>query len=134
MKNENQKNGYIALVSVLIISSITLFLAINANLFGISESGMALRKSHSSKSFYLANLCAEDALMKLKNNLDYSGDETLSLDGGSCYISSLEGSGNEDRIIKTSGNFNDQTRRIIIEIGRVNPLMEISSWREVSSF
>ena len=133
-KLKNQK-GYIALVSFLIISAVTLSVAINASLFGLSESEMGLQKSHSSKAFYLATLCAEDALMKLKDDLNYSGGETWTIDDqGTCDIFPLEGSGNKDRIIKTSGTSHDQTRKIKINIIEVNPLMKIEAWQEVTSF
>lgn len=134
MNKEDNKNGYIALVSILLVSSLTLFLAVNANLFGISESRMALDRAHSSKAYYLANLCAEEALINLKDDLDYSGDETINIAGGSCEILPLEGSGNENRTIKTTGSFDNKTRKIKIDIDLVNPVMEINSWLEVTDF
>jgi len=134
MNNENKKNGYIALVSLLIISSITLFIAVNANLFGISESRMALDRANSSKAFYLANLCAEEALIKLKDDSNYSGNETINTSRGNCEILLIEGSGETNRTVKTTGNFDNKTRKIKIEISRINPLMEISSWEEVIDF
>ena len=134
MSNLKNQKGYIALISILIISGIALFIAINASLFGISESDMGLQKNQSARAFYLATLCAEDALMKLKDDLDYSGDETLIVDEGSCAILPIEGNGNQDRVVKVSGIIYNQTRRIRIEITKVNPLMEISSWQEVVSF
>jgi len=128
------QKGYIALISILIISGITLLIAISASLFGISESDMGLAKNQSSKAFYLVTLCTEDALMKLKDDLNYQGNETLTFDEGSCDILPLEGNGNQDRVIKTIGTAYNQTRKIKIEINRVNPKMEISSWQEVVSF
>lgn len=136
MLKTNQKNqkGYIALILVLIISGVTLLVAISANLLGISESDMGLQKSQSSQSFYLATLCAEDALMKLKDNLGYPGNETLSIDNGTCDILSVEGSGNQNRIIKTTGTYFNQTRKIKITINKVNPKTSIGSWQEVVDF
>lgn len=132
--NQNNQKGYIALILILIVLGITLMIAISANLLGISEGDMGLRKSQSSEAFYLANLCAEDALMKLKRNLGYSGNETLIVGEGSCNILPLEGSGNTNRIVKTTGNIYNQTRRIKIQVDMVNPKMKISSWQEVVNF
>lgn len=135
MNKLKTQKGYIALISLLIISAVTLSVAINSSLFGLSESKMGLQKSHSSKAFYLAILCAEDSLMKLKDDLNYSGSETIIInDQGSCEILPLEGSGNNDRVIKTSGVSHGQTRKIRIDITEVNPSMEIESWQEVTSF
>ena len=136
MSNDKLKNqkGYIALISVLIITGAVLFIAINTSLFGISEAGMGLQKSQSSEAFYLAILCAEDALMSLKENLDYYGEETLTIGQGNCTILQVKGSGNKDRVVETTGTIYNQTRKIKIEIGRVDPKMEIDSWREVVDF
>jgi len=123
--------GYIALITILIVSAVTLTVAISANLFGISEMNMGLDKIESQKAFYLANLCAEEAQVSLKNDLGYLGGETLSFGEGHCNIFPLEGSGNEDRIIKTGGVFRDKVRRIRIEIKEVNPEMKIRNWQEV---
>jgi len=46
----------------------------------------------------------------------------------------VEGVGNQNRLIKVIGNVSNYTRRIRIEISRVNPDMEISSWQEVTGF
>ncbi len=135
MNNESKtQKGYIALISILIVSGVTLLIAISTSLFGISESDMGLQKSQSSETFYLASLCAEDALMKLKNDLKYPGNETLIIGEGSCTILKLKGGGNYDRVIKTTGTIYNQTRKIRIEITQVNPKMEINSWQEVTSF
>lgn len=126
--------AYIALITILIISAFVLLIASSAGLFGISESDMGLLENQSIESYYLANACAEYALERLKNNLNYSGEETLDIDDGSCYIYTPEGSGNEDRVIKVTGTIANQTRKIKIILETVNPGAEISSWQEVSSF
>jgi hypothetical protein len=131
--NQNQK-GYIALISILIVSGMTLLIAISVSLSGISESDMGLLKNQSTKAFYLATLCAEDALVKLKNDLKYSGNETLTIGEGSCTILAIKGGGNFNRVVKTTGTIYNQIRKIKVEISQVNPKMEISSWQEVTSF
>jgi len=130
---ENQK-GFIALITVLIISAILLMISISSNLFGISESDMGLQKSQASQAFYLANLCSEDALMKLKNDINYLGNENLIFDNGSCSILPIESGSGESRTVKTIGSIQNQIRKIRIEMGRINPSLQISLWQEVSDF
>lgn len=132
--DKNNQKGYIALILILIVLGLALTIAISANLSGISEADMGLQKSQSSQSFYLANLCAEDALMKLKKDLEYKGGETLTFDQGNCVILPIEGNGNFDRVVKTEGNIYNQIRRIEIKINKVNPKTEIGSWREIVNF
>lgn len=126
--------GYIALVSVLIISAVVLLIALGISQFGIGQSTMALQKNQALESYYLAQSCAEEALMKLKEDLGYRGNETLNINGNSCAILPAEGSGNKNRVVKTSSNAYNQIRKIKIEIDRVNPAMDIKSWQELADF
>lgn len=121
-------------MSLIIISVLVVLIASSANLLSISESVMGLQENQGWEVYYLANACAEEALMKLKNDLNYSGNETLGFDNGNCTIEPLEGIGSENRIIKTSGTAYNQVRKIRIEINRVSPDTEIKSWQEVTSF
>ena len=128
------QQGYIALITILIISGVVLLIASSTGLFGISETDMGLIENQSTEAYYLANACAEYALERLKNNLNYSGNETLDINDGSCYVHPLEGVGNEDRVIKVIGTLANQTRKIKITIEEVNPSITISSWQEVAEF
>ncbi len=134
-KNSKSKSeGYIALISVLIISALTILIASSTNLISISESKMGLQENQSWEAFYLTNACAEDALMKLKDNLNYPGNEILIFDEGICTILPLEGTGNENRVIKVSGSAFNQVQKIRIEINRVDPEIQIKSWQQIINF
>ncbi|MFQ6083748.1 MAG: hypothetical protein ACE5WD_10350 [Candidatus Aminicenantia bacterium] len=127
-------NGYIALISILIISALLVIIASSANLISISESDMGLQENQSWESFYLATACVENALMELKKDLDYGGNEVLTFEDETCTILPLEGTGNENRIIKVLSSAYNQVRKIKIEIDKVYPEMEIRSWQEVADF
>ena len=123
-------SGFIALMTVLIIFAIALLIGLSVSLLSIGEATMGLEKTQSSQAYFLANLCAEQALMKLKENIDYSGGETIEIGGGNCQILPIEG----NWTIKTIANFQNQIKKIKIIISKVNPQMVISSWQEVSEF
>lgn len=126
------QKSYIALITILIATGAILLVSLNVGLFAISESNMGLIESQSIGAYYLANACAEYAILRIKNNLNYPGNQTLDINGGSCYIYSPEGTGNQNRVIKVTGILDNLTRKIKINIKRINPQMEISSWQEVS--
>jgi len=128
------QQAYIALITILIISAVTLLIAASSSLFGVSETDMGLIEDQSTQSYYLANACAEYSLEKLKNNINYAGNETLDISDGSCYIYLPEGSGNENRTVKVTGTLANKTRKIKIIIQEINPFIIISSWQEVSEF
>lgn len=122
--------GFIALITILIISAIILLMLISTSLANLDQLKMVLQKNQASESFYLATACAEEALIKLKDDLNYTGNETLIFDGGTCTILPVEGTNNSNRVIKTSGSAGNQVQKIKIEINKVNPEIEISSWQE----
>lgn len=129
-----KEQGYIALISILIVLAIVLSIAISASFFGIIESQMGLSQSLAAQSYYLANACAETALMKLKSNLKYQGNEQISIDNQTCMINLIEGSGNRNRTIKTYSAANNQTKKIVVKIIQVRPDTVIRSWQEVADF
>jgi len=128
------QQAYIALITIIIISAVTLLIAASTSLFGISETDMGLIEDQSTQSYYLANACVEYALERLKNNINYTGNETLDIDDGSCYVYLPEGSGNENRTVRVTGTLANKTRKLKIIIEEINPSIIISSWQEVSEF
>lgn len=122
--------GFVALTTVLIILAISLIFGLGISLLSISEMTMGLEKNFSSRAYYLANLCAEEALMKLKENSNYSGNETIAVDNGSCQILPVEGNWQ----VKTVGNSQKQIKKMKIVISQINPQMIIQSWQEVADF
>ncbi|MCH8741571.1 hypothetical protein IH779_01595 [Patescibacteria group bacterium] len=121
--------GFIALITILIILGVVLLIGLGISQFSISEAQMSLQKSQSSQAFYLANLCAEDALMKLKGDISYSGETIPNIENGSCTIL-VDG----NWTVKVSANFQNQIKKIKIVVSQINPEMIIDSWQEVSEF
>lgn len=126
--------GYIALISILIISAVLTLIVFSASHLSISQLTMALEKNQAKESYYLAQACAEEALMKLKEDVGYRGNEVLNIDGHTCNILNVEGRGNKDRVVKTSSNAYNQVKKIKITIKEVNPLLDFKSWLQVAEF
>jgi putative endonuclease len=122
--------GFIALITVFIIISIALLISLGFALLSMSEMDMGFKKTQSSQAYFLANLCAEQALMKLKEDINYQGPETINIDNGSCQILQIE----PQWIIKTQGNFQNDVRKMRISVSQVNPKIIINSWQEVADF
>lgn len=126
----NIQKGFIALVTILIVLGITLLIGLMISQLSIGEAQMSLQKSQSSQTYYLANLCAEESLMKLKEDSNYPGNEIINTENGSCQILPVEG----NWIIKISANSQNQIKKMKIEVSQINPEMLISSWSEVADF
>ena len=134
----NQEQGYIALTTVLIVLAVVLVVALGASFLSMSESDMAFLHSQSSASYYLANACAEEALLNLKNNPSYQPSqphETLNFTDGSCRILyPIQGNGNRYRIIDVSGEIANKIRKLKIKVLEISPNTIIRSWQEVAEF
>jgi len=127
-------NGFIALTSILIIGALVLAVAIGVSLRSISESRMSLGEQESHRALALANLCAEQALMRLESILNYNGNESIIIEEESCDILAIEGLGNVDRTIKTQSTVSGYTKKVKIEVSQVSPTIQISSWEERADF
>lgn len=125
--------GYIALISVLIISAVLILIAVSIVQLGIGGTKMAIQENQSLESDYVAQACAEEALIKLVESATYSGNEIITINGNTCQILPLEGSGS-NKVIKISTMTHNQTKRLKIETNQLRPTIGIASWQEVSSF
>ena len=128
--NLSQNNkGYIALISVLIISTVVLAIAITLNLTSIDETISGLLKEQSEQSFSLADTCLEESYLRLKRDSGYIGGQ-LNFKQGYCSIN-IVSSGNR-RTITVDSNINNIIRKIKAEIrilGNNNVVQD--SWQEL---
>ena len=130
----NQK-GFIALISVLIIGAVVLVISIGLSLRSIGETNMALNEESSNRAASLSDACAENALLKLKTNLSYTGGETVTVQSGlTCQILTISGSGNINRTIQTQSTVSGYTSKTQVIVTQVRPNTVISSWEKVSDF
>ncbi len=72
--------------------------------------------------------------MELLRTLDYAGNESILIDGNTCEIFDIQGSGNEDRILMTEGTVGNHTVRMKDVIEQISPNMIILSSERVVSF
>ena len=131
----NFTQGYIALISVVIVSALMLMVAIGLSLRSVSDLELSSAGESAARARALANACAEEAIVKLKGNLSYLGNETIIVDGGdSCTIVAVLGSGNTNRTIETQAVVNTYVKKIQVIILLLRPTLTISSWAEVPDF
>ena len=107
--------GYIALISILIITAITSLIAISAILLSISESNMGLTKNLSAEAYYLANACAEEGLQQINDSVPFSASGGLTLGNGSCSYTVTKLTG-QNRVVDASGTVNNIIRRYFVKI------------------
>lgn len=134
---KNQKineDGFIALTSVIIISAFIIILFIGMFFSAVEQIERVDSREFSLLALGLANSCAEEALNKLKNDLDYYVGESVTIGDYSCDILELDRT-DTTRVIKARASVNGYTKRVQIEVNIYEyPLLEIMDWRMVSDF
>ena len=84
------KQGFIALVSVIIIFTVSFITAISIALMGADTLKDNYRANLSTKAFYYAEACEEEGLNRLRQS--WAGDSgTITFDDGSCSFTITAG-------------------------------------------
>lgn len=125
MQNK-QPQGYIALVTVLILSAVILGITSSVSLLGIGEAQSSLANFKGENALQLVEGCAEDALLKAQQSSTYNGGNIMRPEG-TCVVSVTK-SGNSWTILVTSTQ-QDYNRTIVIKFTRGSTLAT-SSWTE----
>lgn len=125
------KNGYVALLSVIVVGAIAVTIAVTFLLVGIAWSQTSFDLERSNQAKALANACAEEALQQIRTSTPFIGSGNLNIGQGTCSYTVVSGGG-QNRTINTSGLVGPMTRKVQINITAINPLIIISTWQEIS--
>ena len=129
-----KENGYVTLISVLVIGAIGVAVGVSLISLGLSASRTSFSLEQSNQTKALANACAEEALQQIRDQpLSFFGTDNLALGRGNCTYTVTAGSG-EDRTIEASGTVDTIVRKVEISIDQINPTINITSWQEVAEF
>jgi len=108
MRRIKKQNGFIAITSVLIISALILILGISIFHASITDQAMSSSYDDGEEASFLADVCARVAFFKLKENIDYAGDEAVDISGMSCSINTIENVNDRTKIISTLARVGDR--------------------------
>lgn len=91
--------GFIALVSVLIMSALIVFLG--GTLFRSALSGLSVGtfQEKSQQALFLADACLNEGVFRLKQDINYSGDENLQLNGQECLKIAVEDTATSTKVV-----------------------------------
>lgn len=126
--------GFVVLLSIIILGALILAVSIGVSLRVLTQAQIGFQTQAAYEASTLAEFCAELALFKLESILGYGGNEIIMNNGQSCEILTIEGTGNLNRTVKTQSTVSSYTRKIKVQVARISPLMEITSFQEVPNF
>lgn len=129
--NSFSHEGLIAFTSLLIISAVALGISVSIVLLGIGEAGSSLAYKKGQETLKIAEACAEEALLRLRDNVTYSGG-TLNVGDGSCTMS-ISGSGSIRTIdiVATITGPPRFVKSIRVTARRLGNSISITGWNEV---
>ena len=108
MKQKQQ--GFIALISILILSSVLLASTLSLAQFGIASRFFVLNLEQKAGSQKLAEACLELMRIKVYNNPSDTGLDTYAIADGKCTVES----------VNTNGNGNFTTIQVSAAVGPAN--------------
>jgi Tfp pilus assembly protein PilX len=134
MKQDFQKGFMILIATITVLVIVTV---ITVSMLYISTSATQSNQivEQSTQARYLADACIERALVEIKIDADYAGDENIDFETNSCEILPMTLIGSEYQI-RTSGIVGDVVRKLNVTATRDggDGYMSIVSWTEVADF
>ena len=131
--SSEMKNGYIALISVILISALGVAIMVSVIASGITatKTDYSLQLSGSARS--LASSCAEEALQKILETSTTSASGNLTIASGTCtYI--ITSTSSSATTINATGVLGTIVSKIKVSLSTTTPSIVLSSWEEVSDF
>lgn len=130
------RSGYMLLLSILIIGVVASAIVSSLLLLGTASNRGSFSVQQSAQSLAFVQGCAEIALFKLSENVNYIGSEQYRFPLGMCDILTIGGTpgSNTNRFICVEATTDDVVRKLEIIVSQVKPQARISSWQEVLSF
>lgn len=127
----NTNSGFVAFASLLVISAVVLIIALSAPLLSVTEITTSLGFAKGNESLAVAEGCAEEALLRLRDDVAYSG-ATINIGNGSCDIS-VSGAG-ANRTINIDATVSvppDYVKHLEITVQRTGNSINVLTWQEV---
>jgi|GEM_PF-2510777 len=128
-ESRTDRPGFAAIAGVLIVASTALLIATANAMVVIRENRETVHRADSAQARYLALSCGDIALLKLDGNVNYTGNEAITVDGQTCQIQTIVAQ-DFARTITTNATVNGHTSRLRIKVDDVATLT-VGSWTEI---
>lgn len=127
---KNKQKGFITLLSVMVLGTIAVAVAISLLVLGADAARTSLVFEQSGGARALADACAEEGLQLLRGNLSFAGNGSLALASGTCSYG-VTGAG-QNHTVNASGTLGVAIQKVQIIIDKVTPAIHIASWQDVA--
>lgn len=124
-------NGYITLLTMLIVGAASTAIAMTLLFTGIDAQRSSLMTQQSAQARAGARACGEEALQKIYENTSFVGNGNLTLDTATCTYT-ITSTGASTRTISSTGTVENVVRKVQIYVTINTSNISITSWQEVS--
>jgi hypothetical protein len=133
LRKNKIKEGYIALISVILMSALGLAIMLSVVAAGVdaTRTDFSLQQSGGARS--LASSCAEEALQRVAETGTTSSVGNLVIASGTCMYTITSTNG-QNITIQSTGFLGTVTSKIQVVIATTSPSTTLSSWEEVVDF
>jgi hypothetical protein len=138
MKIQQHHNGYIALISAILISVSLLTMVIAVSFEGYFSRFNVLESEQKEMSAYLAESCFNTAVLKLSQDVDYTGNQYIHVGSEGCRIRSINNTGaqfSSNLVVRSQASSSGAYTNLQVEIDPDDlPSVTIVNWKEIGSF
>ncbi|MFZ2523105.1 MAG: hypothetical protein WAW92_01835 [Minisyncoccia bacterium] len=129
---KNTQNGFVALISVVIISSIIVMVALTLSTSSFYERYNILASELKERSLSNAEACADEGLLLIANNKAHLTTSTIAFNSmDSCTLGPIPSSGNP-RILFVTANTGNYFTNLKINVDPTTLL--VNSWEEIATY
>lgn len=131
---QNKHDGFIALMTAIILSVILITIAVSLNQTGFFARSAVLDAEYKERSAALAEACYSKTLLALAGNPAYAGNETMAIDADSCTIRPVlfNTPASGQTTVETRAVFNSAVTNMRIVITAAS--QTVLSWDEMPNF
>lgn len=129
--NNRNQDGFITLISVLVVGAVGVAITLSLILLGLGSSRTSFAVEQSNQAKALTNACTEEALQQIRDSAPFIGSGNLTLGQGTCAYT-VTSQGGQNRTIIASGTVGTIVRKVKIIIDKINPAIQVVSWQEVA--
>lgn len=126
-------NGFVTLTAVIIIGALLVIMSVGLLQSGVAGARVGIAREAGLRARLAADACAERALQEIRNDTSFTGSATLTVGGVDCSYT-VTSQGGQNRTIQASATAGAATRRVMIRISEINPLIVVDQWEEVAQF
>ncbi len=124
-----REDGYIALLTVIIVGAAAMAIALTLLLTGSDAQRSTLITQQSIQARQLAHACTEEALQVIHDSTSYTGTGTLTLGAGGCSYT-VSSTGASTRTVTTTGTVSSVVRKVTANVTIGASTISVSSWKE----